>query len=319
MKPGDQYDMTTENEELGRIVHGSFGILDLFARDCPVALEGPPQAWDFAETVIDHGCLVFRKLNSVRFELGLRDLVVRALFRRTLISGEAIRSLLVRGLEEPALATYRTLLELERDLRLVIADPADTSARRLATFLAVKGRRNFAKATKNPSTRDLIQGDADFFDWFRRKSRSFRYWIDSEDFQDVAGELSQADHWHGLPQQEAFERVEMATAYNLEYGASSLFVHGGNVEHDFAEADANGIRFKPLVQRDPVHTLTQLGRTTHSLIAIYRLIWEDRGKPQYQESLTAETGDQRFEVDALDALAVEAIRIFPDPRSQDAT
>ena len=114
----------------------------------------------------------------------------------------------------------------------------------------------------------------------------------------------------------------MATAYDLEYVASSIFVHGSNVEHDFADADANGIRFKPLVQRDPayIYTLTRLGQATHSLIDIYRLIWEDRGKPQYQESFTVEVGEgERFEADALDVLADQAINIFPNPRSKSAT
>jgi len=309
--------VTTQNEQLGRVVNGSFfGRPDLFARDHPAGMEGPPEAWDFARTVIDHGCFLFRKLDPFPSESGLRDLIIQALLRRVLITGEAIRSLLAGGLEEPARATYRTLLELERDLRLVIADSADTSARRLALFLAVKGQRNFAKAARDPTTRDLIQKDAGFFDWFRGRSRSFRHWLDSPGFQDVADELRQADHWHGLAQQEAFEKAGMATEYGFEYGASSIFVHGSNVEHDFADADANGIQFKPLVQRDPAYTLTRLGQATHSLIDIYRLIWEDRGKPVYQESFTVETGNQCF---AVDALEVEAIRIFSDPRSQDTT
>ena len=311
--------MTRENDELGGIQHGSFsGRLwecDLFARDHPASLEGRPEVWALAKIVIDHGGFLFKKLGTSRSELAFRDLVVQALFRRILITGEAIRSLLERGLEEPVFATSRTLLELERDLRLVIADPSGTRARRLALFLAVKGRRNFAKATNNPNTRDLLKGDAQIFDWFRRKSRSFRQWIDSEAFRDLAGELSRADHWHGFAQQqEAFEEAGMATSYDLEYGGSSLFVHGGNVEHDFSDADARVIRLKPLAQRDPAHTFTQLGRLTLSLIEIFGLIWEDRGKPGYHESLRAEVGDQPVEMDALDALRAKAISIFPNPR-----
>lgn len=314
--------MSEENEPSGiprGSVSGTFRLIDLFDRNHPAFLEGKPEAWGFAMTVIDHGSFFCRQLDSFRSESGLRDPVIQALFRRILITAEAIRSLLAHGLEEPASATYRTLLELERDLRLVIDDPSDTRARRLALFLAVKGRRSFTKATKSPATLDLLKGDSDFFDWFRRKSRSFRHWIDSKDYRDVADELRQADHWHGLTQQEAFEKAGMTSAYNLEYVASSIFVHGSNVEHDFAEPGSTGIRFKPLVQRDPTRTFTQLGRATHSLVDIYRLIWEDRGKPQYQESFTVEVeGGERFEADALDALAVQAINIFPNPRSKSA-
>ena len=169
--------MREENESSG-VSHGSvsgtFRATDLFARNHPASLAGAPEAWAFAEIVIDHGSFFFRQLDSFRSGFGLRDLVVQALFRRILVTGEAIRSLLAHGLEEPASATYRTLLELERDLRLVIADCSDTSACRLTLFLAVKGRRSFVKATRNPSTRDLLKGDSDFFDWFRRRSRSFR-------------------------------------------------------------------------------------------------------------------------------------------------
>ena len=312
--------MTRESDELSGVLDGSFsGRLwqsDLFARGHPACLEGRLGAWDLAKTVVDHGCFLFENLGSLRSELGLRDLVVQALFRRVLITGEAIRVLWALGLEEPALATSRTLLELERDLRLVIGDPSDVRARRLALFLAVKGRRNFDKATKNQDARDLLKGDSEFFDWFCRKSRSFRQWTKSERFQDVADELIRADHWHGLTnQQEAFEQVGMATEYHVEYGGSSLFVHGGNVEHDFANADDREIRFKPLAQRDPAHTLSQLGRLTHSLIMIYRLIWEDRGEPEYQESFEVEAGGQCFEMDPLRALSAQAIRIFPNPRS----
>ncbi len=314
--------MREENEPSGiprGSVSGTFRLIDLFDRNHPASLEGDPEAWAFAMTVIDHGSFFYTQLGSFRSESGLRDPVIKALFRRILITAEAIRSLLAYGLEEPASATYRTLLELERDLRLVIDDPSDTRARRLALFLAVKGRRSFTKATKSPATLDLLKGDSDIFDWFRRKSRSFRRWIDSKDYRDVADELRQADHWHGLTQQEAFERAGMTSAYNLEYVASSIFVHGSNVEHDFAEPDATGIRFKPLVQRGTAWTLTRLGQATHSLVDLYRLIWEDRGQPRYQESFTVETDEgECFEADALDALTYQAIIVFPNPRSKSA-
>ena len=294
---------------------------ELFAREHPASLEGPPEAWDLAKIVVNHGCCIFEKLASGRPELGLRDVVVQALFRRILITGEAVRSLLARGLEEPAFATSRTLLELERDLRLVIADPSDTRARRLAAFLPVKGRRNFDKAAKSPDTLKLLRGNAVFFGWFRERSRSFREWLESETFHDVAEELSQADHWHGFAnQQVAFEEAGMVKAYDLEYGGSSLFVHGTNVEHDFADADHTGIRLKAFAQRDPEQTLPQIGRLTMALVDIYRLIWEDRGKPEYQEPVKFEDDDgQICKMDALVALTAQAISIFPNPVPPDPT
>lgn len=264
---------------------------------------------------------MFQTLDSGRPDLGLRDVVVQALFRRILITAEAVRLLLARGLEEPAFATSRTLIELERDLRLVIADSTDTRARRLAVFLAVKGRRSFKKAPKDPDTRELLQSDGDFFGWFRRRSRSFRKWLESDAFSDLAEDLRQADHWHGFAnQQEAFEDAGMAGAYHLEYGGSSLFVHGSNVEHDFADADDTRIRLKAFAQRDPEQTLHHLGRMTVGLINICSLIWEDRGKPQYQERVRFEddTG-QTYDMDALYALTAQAIRTFPNSAASAST
>ena len=69
----------------------------LFARECLASLEGPPEAWNLAKIVIDHCCHIFTTLDSHRPELGLLDWVVQALFRRTLITGEAFRSLLAPG------------------------------------------------------------------------------------------------------------------------------------------------------------------------------------------------------------------------------
>ncbi|WP_423924479.1 DUF5677 domain-containing protein [Candidatus Palauibacter sp.] len=272
--------------------------------------------------VIDHGCCIFEKLDSYRQELGLRDLVVQALFRRILITGEAVRSLLSRGLEEPAFATSRTFQELERDFRLVIADSSDTRARRLAAFLPVKGRRNFDKAPKNPDTLKFIQGNTAFFGWFRERSRSFREWLESEAFRDVAEELKQGPTLgHGFAnQEEAFKEAGMANAYYLEYGGSSLFVHGNHVEHDFADANDTVIRLKAFAQRDPEETLPQLGRLTLALVDLYRLIWEDRDKPEYQEPVRFEDENcQTCEMDVLVALTARAISIFPNPVPPDST
>jgi hypothetical protein len=51
---------------------------------------------------------------------------------------------------------------------------------------------------------------------FGAKSRSFREWIDSEAFRDVADELSRANHWHGFAQQqEAFKKVGMEKDFHV--------------------------------------------------------------------------------------------------------
>lgn len=288
---------------------------DLFARDYPASLEGPPETWGLARLVIDHGCYFFWKLGSHRSESVWRDVVVMALFRRILITGEAVRSLLARGLQEPAFATFRTLLELERDLHLVILDSSDTRARRLAAFLSVKGRRHFARAAGREDTRRLLFGHEGSYEWFTGRSRSFRDLLASEDFNDVAEKLKKDDHWHGFTtQEEAFEKAGMCTSYDIEYQGASLFVHGSNVEHDLADADDTTIQLKALAQRDPDDIFTLLGRLTIGLIGIYRLIWEDRGKPEYQEPVEFEDDDgDVFPMPALNVLTARALSIFPNP------
>ena len=108
-----------------------------------------------------------------------------------------------------------------------------------------------------------------------------------------------------------FEQAGMATTYHLEYGGSSLYVHGTNVEHDFVDPADAGIQSKPFVQRDPEPTLSQLGRMTVALIALYRLIWEDRGRPEYQEPVKFEYDDGKtVPMHVLEALTARAISIF---------
>ena len=202
--------------------------------------------------------------------------------------------------------------------------PSDTSARRLAVFLAVKGRRNFAKATKDCDTRDLLQGDEDFFNWLRTRSRSFRSVDRLGRFPRCRRrELAQHEHWHCFPsQQEAFEAGGVwQRQYHLEYGGSSLFVHGSNVEHDFSDADEQEDSIEGLrATRSRSDAPHALGRLTVALIDVYRLIWEDRGKPEYQEPVKFEDDDgQTCDTSALYALTAQAISILPSPVSFGST
>lgn len=295
---------------------GRVGQRDCFARDDPSPLEAQPEAWDLARTVIDHGCFFLAKLSDTdRDGLGLRDWVVMALLRRILITGEAVRLLLERGLDESASATSRTLLELERNVRLVLGDASDGCARRLLVFGALKSRRHFEKAPKSPSTREWLCQDQAFFAWFKSRSRSFRDFIGSDEFRGVAEELRRAGDWHGSEnQEEAFKKAGMPNDYYLGgFEGASLFVHATNLEYDF-DSDDKAIRLKRIGRPDPSRILVQLGKLTLKMLTLYELIWEDRGRPEYQEPIAFE--DEHGAAAALPvliALQAHATAVLRDP------
>jgi len=238
-----------------------------------------------------------------------------ALLRRILITGEAVRLLLERGLDESASAASRTLLELERNVRLVLRDASDGLARRLVVFSALKSRRHFEKAPKNPSTRAWLRQDQEFFAWFRSRSRSFRDFLESEEFHGVAEELRRVGNWHGLESQEtAFREAGMPTDYYLVgFEGASLFVHATNLDYDF-DCDDEAIRLKRIGRPDPSNILAQLGKLTLTMLRIYELIWENRGRPEYQEpiALEDEHGDAGT-LHVLIALQDHATAVFRDP------
>lgn len=260
-----------------------FSQCDAFARNRAASAEVRAEA-ELARIAIDHGCFFLDRLLDTRgagFEL--RDWVIVALLRRTLITGEAVRSLLERGLVEPGAATFRTLLELERNLRLVAADNSGRRAHRLAAYGTLKSRHQFKGAPKNPQAREWMFQDEAFFEWFRQQSRKFREWLESEDFQDVAEDMRQARDWHGFNnQEEAFREAGMASDYPLSgFEGTSLFVHATNIDWDYINSE--GLRLKPFARGDASLARDLLGKLTLKLILIYILIWEDSRKPEYQD------------------------------------
>lgn len=287
-------------------ISGVFGQRDCFARGQPASAELRAET-ELARTVVDHGSFFLGKLlDNDQATFGLRDWVIMALLRRILITGEAVGSLLERGLEEPGSATFRTLLELERNLRLVLADPTERCARRLAAYGVQRSRRHFKRAAKHPETRQWLCRVVPFFEWFKRRSRTFRDWLESDEFHDITEEVRQTGDWHGFKnQEEAFERAGVATDYHLGgFEGTSLFVHATNIDYDFV--DDKGIRLKPVVQRGTSLAGDLLGQLTLRMIEIYTLIWEDRGKPEYQQGVIIE--DEQGNTRTLSALiALQAI------------
>lgn len=295
-------------------ISGKFGQGNLFWRAEPAAREGPPEVWELVRTVVDHGCFIFENVNNVRPESGVRDVVIAAIFRRILITGEAVRVLLTIGLEEPAVATFRTLLDLEVNLRLVLADDSDETARRLGLFFFVQGRRHFRRVTRDVGTREDVQGDEVHWEWLTRTSRAFKGMLDHERFKDIREEVERGRYWHGQDSvADAFEAAGMLDDYNLVFDPLSMFVHASNIEQDLSDADEGGVHLTPFVQRDPARNFTPLQGLTLKLIDLYNLILEDKGNPTYQEAVTVTEQDgSTSEMHPLNALSYFVLDAFRD-------
>jgi len=295
-------------------LYGHFiGETNLFARDQPADLEGPRGTWHLTRDIIDQGCTILQSLRFVDPMSTWRVQAVAALFRRILITAEAVRLLISKGLDEPALSISRTLLELEVNLRLVVNDPSDRMARRLAFFYYVKGRRHFRQTTGDRDTRDLLQEDPRHWGWTIDMSRLFKTGLNSADFDDIREDCDSSTYWHGLVnQREAFREVGMIADYHTIFDSASSFVHASNIDYDLSNTES-GLSLKPLVQRDPRPNIARLGWLTLNLIEIYELVVKETGQPEYDEctvTVVAEDGS-REQIRALDALKARAIEAFP--------
>jgi hypothetical protein len=124
--------MPDESDELTFELDGPIGVADSLMRDRPASQEGDPEAWSFAKLVIDHACFILVTASEMRPEHRILDLTLTTLLRRAIITAEAVRVLIDAGLEEPSLASLRTLLDVDLNLRLVAADRTGKMARRFA-------------------------------------------------------------------------------------------------------------------------------------------------------------------------------------------
>ena len=301
-------DMKRDTESF--VVHGHFGQADLFFRDQPVSAQFPEGIGELVREVIDHGGFVLSNLRFQEQASPSRRMVITAIFRRVLITAEAVRVLTNGGLEEPAIATLRTLSELERDLRLVVTDPTDRMARRLIYFYAVRGRRHFRKVTTDAETRELFQEDMGLWDWAKEMSRFFKDQLSSDDFEDIREECTKARYWHGFEnQKEAFEAADMSHDYRTLFDSASSFVHGSNVDHDVAEA---GEGVKGCVQRDPATAFTRLAYVASNLTVLVGLVLEAAGQGEGYGPKAVLVGDDetREEISAFEFLQARVLSVL---------
>ncbi len=301
-------------------VSGTIGQADLFQRDLPAHLEGPPAAWNLALEVIDHGCFILRSVNEVREGRAVRDSVTAALLRRVLVTAEGIRVLLTQGLEESAIGLFRTLLDLEVNLRLVTGDEADKMARRLAAFHFLTGRRHFSRVFSHPDTRGQLEEKPKEFEWTRQASRRMKKFFESPAFDDVRDEVRANQHWHGMDNvQTAYEAAGCSSDYIQLYDVYSPFTHGSNPDFDFADIVDGRPVLKALPQRDPTRTLNLLQGMVLKLVQIFELFLQDKGAPQYQPEVEVKSLEdgERFSISPVTALQTTIAQVFGDKMPSD--
>ena len=302
----DCYDRETADQIVGQLRREC-----RFRRGPEVAAREDRAAWQLALTAVDHGCFAFERVTARGPNTALRDVCVMAMFRRVLVTGEAVRVQLGQGLWEPAVATQRTLAELERNLRLVLGDPSGRMAERIAASAAVTGRRRFPEALSDRATRERIQASPRHWKWFRRKARSFKSYVESAVPKGLQEEIAAATHWHGYDtEMTAFEEVGMRKCYHLLYEGASLFVHATNIERD-VEYRAGRIRPMALAEGNSEGHLTYLADLIRCLFRIYALILDDKGRPEYQTAVKVVHDDgSSEEVYPLDGLAYCTYVVF---------
>lgn len=282
--------------------------IDLFFRQNPAEREGDPHLWDVVRDIISFGSAVLGDVPVPDPTQRPRDLVLVALLRRALVTAEGADALLRRGLYEPALVLFRTLLDVELNLKLVAQDPSDTMARRLAAYHYLRYQRHGQRIAATPEARErrMAGKGVDPVD----VAKSYAAFLDSPLFDDIREAVRASQHWHGLKNVEAaFATVGSRDDYIVLYDLASYFAHGSNPEWDFLDSDGAQVRIRPLVERNPVSNATSIQNLAIRLLAIVQLYVDQRGLPETLRSpmppgqdIQPPAGTRRLSVDAMRGL-----------------
>ena len=248
---------------------------DCFHRTQEAAREFSFDQRRIARSVIDYACAILVSANTFRPERRVRDLVTSALLRRATITTEGVRTLISAGLMEPAAATHRTLLDIEIAFNLIVRDPTDRMARRLALKCAQDYQQHGEGILRDPQARTKTEQRSNEI---RQVSATYKQLVNDAAFDDVRAEVRGSQYWHGYKNvQEAFRALDRSFEYAVSYDGYSWFVHGVNIEHDLSASNESGPALRPLVERDPQSTLNVLGLALLKLIEICGLYLGDRG------------------------------------------
>lgn len=175
---------------------------------------------------------------------------------------------------------FRTLLDIELNIRLITRDPSDRMAKRFAAYHYLGRQRQGEKLLRSRDVRKRMveyYGDTSHT---IEVARSYARYLEEPVFDEVREEVRASQYWHGFASVEAaFEAAGEGSAYQTLYNGATPFVHDANVDHDFAKIVDGQLFVKAVVQRDPAAVQLHLGRMTLRLFSILRSYIEDRGAP----------------------------------------
>ena len=220
---------------------------------------GLPTRWEASiRVLIDHACYVVKQHRDFRQTRTVRDYVLVACARRSVVTAEAVRLLATARLHEPARAVVRTLNELYLRCQLVTREPGDREAKVQAGFQYKASKRTAERILGDLDTRTNLAKAPTAHQHVLDYARMFKGELVKELFEDVAQELERRESWHGFASYEdAFKAVNETPLYTQGFAGASEYVHADSPDRDFVER-ADGVPVPaPVRTADPI----ELGRT----------------------------------------------------------
>jgi hypothetical protein len=291
---------------------------DLFHRAQPASLEGPAEAWELAEHVVNFGCALFSATSTSRPERQVRDLVFAALIRRATVTTEGVVRLLAAGLQEPAMAITRTLLDIDVSIKLVAADGTDRMAKRLAACHYILMQQHGQDMLADPMTRTQSLESSGRIAEVQGIARSYKRLLQGGVLAEVEDEVRSDQYWHGHKNvEEAFRATGQSSDYHMTYDTGTWFVHAANIEHDLIDRSDAGVTVRAFVERDPRIIQTLLGYALLRYLMVVGVFIKERGLPDTEHframSDVIFPDGKVTKIDSFTALSMRVSKYFHPP------
>jgi hypothetical protein len=224
-----------------------------FSHQPPIGDSLPPPWMPAVREFVDLGARLLGVHSVPAGRAITRQLVLETLTRRALITAEGVCVLVGRGLAEPALATLRTLIELQLRAAVVAEDPGDDGAQLLVAAGYIEERRAAQHTLNDPG-----------MDWWFTRHPSLRSDVEYDvarltaaiahpRFNAIRGQLDQRrpPEWHGEDAlYAACAKLGLSMSYREVYAPASAYVHGGRPDDDLEVLPDGALALRGLVTGD---------------------------------------------------------------------
>jgi hypothetical protein len=279
----------------------------------PVGIRCPQQWWATVDAVAQAAHLTLTNHITPRADHWTRDMVTASLLRRAAITYRAIAATLYYGLLEPSIVAYRTLLEVELSMKLIVNDDTNVMAERLAVYHYISGVRVTQAMTRDDVTRTALLADQSEFGNVTDRTRRLKHALKSKVFDSVRDDVVRFRHWSGARNiQEAFEWAKASTDFTRAYSPASAWVHATNVDAEWSAGPDGSATLKPFWADQPREIESLLSSSSYRALNVHFAFAHDR------------KGDIQGELDDVLAsggspVSAEAILIWELKSTLDAT